>query len=123
MGVYPQPKVYPATGALPPGQAFGECVFRFMPSIRMCELRDPAYPAVRTTFPGSWCSTLRLNCCTMPCLKSRFCDCTFPGKVEGSPGAVKIGRKSRCTPQFCGFAEVAFPKGQPAPEKLSDSAK
>src|SRR6476469_7605228 len=110
-------------GALPPGHAAGEVTFKFKPSTRMCEPREPAYPSVNTTLAGNWCSTFRLNCCTMPCLKSRFWDCTVPGNVSGGGGEVMMGRKRRWMPQFRGATDVAFPNGQPAPEKLSDSAK
>src|SRR5437588_2783580 len=57
----------------------------------MCELRDPAYPRVSTTFPGIWRSTLRLYCWTRPSLKSRFCEEMFPPKVAGSVGCERRG--------------------------------
>ena len=46
--------------------AVGEFTFRFKPSTRICELREPAYPAVSTILPGSWCSMFTLNCWTCP---------------------------------------------------------
>src|SRR6267143_3266689 len=72
----PQPNVYPETTP----HAAGDPTFRFKPSTRMWELREPAYPAVSTTLPGNWCSIFTLYCCTRPCLKLRFCDCSVPGK-------------------------------------------
>src|SRR5262249_13051066 len=54
----------------------------------MWEPRDPAYPTVNTTLPGSWRSTFRLNCCTRPCLKSKFSELTFPSNCPGVGGAV-----------------------------------
>jgi hypothetical protein len=54
----PQPSVYPAT--LP--QAPGELTFLLFPPIRICVLRDPAYPAVSTRLPKNSRSTLPLNC-------------------------------------------------------------
>jgi len=75
----PQPSVYPATTP----QAEGDPTFKLLPYTSMWEAREPAYPAVNNTCPGSWCSTFTLNCCTIPCLKLRFIELMVPVKSPG----------------------------------------
>src|ERR1700691_1314558 len=84
----PQPSVYP--GTVP--QANGDPTFKLLPSTRMWDARDPAYPAVKSTCPGNWCSTFTLNCCTRPCLKLVSCERIVPVNESGVGADEKRGK-------------------------------
>src|ERR1017187_9961377 len=120
----PQPSVYPET--VP--HAVGDPRFKLLPSTRMWDARDPAYPAVSTTWPGSWCSTFTLNCWTRPCLKLVFCERIVPVNELGSGGAGKMGKPcdtGRAGWGVCLFvvAQADVADGQPPPKaNASDSA-
>src|ERR1039457_4858407 len=86
------PRPHPTGNPAPDPHAVGDPRFKLLPSTRMWDARDPAYPAVSTTWPGSWCSTFTLNCWTRPCLKLVFCERIVPVNELGSGGAVKMGK-------------------------------
>src|SRR6266851_236322 len=85
----PQPIVYPGVP-----HAVGDETFMLLPKLRIWELREPAYPAVSTIWPGNWCSTLTLNCCTRPSLISVFSVVKFPAKLTGVDGGDRRGNPS-----------------------------
>ena len=98
-----------------------------LPSTRMCELREPAYPAVNN-IPATRCSTLKLNCCTLPCLKFVFCARMVPVKSSGFGGAVKIGKPCETLiadgvcPNLVAQAAVAKVHASKLKSNASDSA-